>query len=255
MKKVCHKFALFLLLTGMTYSGIAQEKGEEEKDKFSQLIQEFPYTESVYLQEKGELQQTLNAGHTEEDEQIGNSLSYEMEYGITDWFQLSAGYSYDHWNTENIPYNTNWIEAGAELGLLNSSKQAAVLAFEAEFPVKKAGVEEIETEDKPAYSPSLLYAIQFNKTQLHLNAGAEFQDKEVNWFYNAAAVYGTGNLHPLVEINAVSEEEFKWYVGTGLVLNSENGWEVSAGARHGIDNSNWGATLNLIYELSLAGDK
>lgn len=255
MKKISIKLCSFFLLSSITYSGIAQEKSEEETDKFSQLIQEFPYTESVYLQETGELQQTLSAGHTEEDDQIGNNLGYGIEYGITDWFQLAAGYSYNHWNADNIPYNTNWFEAGATIGLLNSSKQAAVLALEAEFPLKKADLEGVEVEDQPAYSPSLIYAIQFNKTQLHLNAGAEFQDKEVNWFYNAAAVYGTGNLHPLVEINAISEEEFKWYVGTGLVLNSEDGWELSAGARHGIDNSNWGANLNLIYELSLGGEK
>lgn len=253
MNKVFPKFCLVLLLMGGSYAGIAQEK-EEEENGFMQMIQEFPFTESVYLQDKEELQQTLNAGHTEEDEQVGNNLGYEIEYGITEWFQLSAGYSYNHWNAENIPYNSGWLEAGATIGLLNSSKQAAVLALEAEFPVRKPDIEEVEAEDEPSYSPSLIYAIQFNKTQLHLNAGAEFQDKEVNWFYNAAAVYGTGKLHPLLEINAVSEDKFRWYVGTGLVLNSENDWELSAGARHGIDNSNWDATLNLIYELKLAGE-
>ena len=134
-------------------------------------------------------------------------------------------------------------------GILNTSRQGLALAFEAEFPVDKPKMETEEAKFQKAYTPMLIYARGFNKLQLHLNAGAEIQKDNTEWIYNAAAVYGTGSVHPLLEINAVTEDEFNWFVGTGLVFNNDNGWELVTGVRHGVDNKNWNAVLNLIYEF------
>lgn len=251
MKKNKIQLCLMIMLSSY-FSVFSQEKNEE--NKFEQFIQEFPFSQSVYLQEFKEFQQTVHGSHLENDEEIANILGYEAEFGLTDWFQISAGYAYEHHNIQNNPFDTGWLETGIVVGLFNNSNNAAALSFEGEFPVKKADIESVETEDSPSYTPTLKYAIQFYNTQLHLNAGAEFQEEEVNWFYNAAAVYGDGNFHPLIELNAVSEEDFKWYVGAGLVVNGESGWEAGAGLRHGINNSEWNALFNLIYEFNVSGE-
>ncbi len=245
-----------LLCTGFWFTALAQEKGEKEEEGLEQLIQEFPFSETVYLQEKNEIQQTLSGFHGENDETVSNSLGYEIEYGFSDWFQLSAGYSYEHTNTEGIPYNSGWLEAAAMIWIFNNQQNAGAVSLEAEFPVRKPDPEGIEAEDKPVYSPALIYATRlFPDTQLHLNVGAEIAEKEVNWFYNAAAVYGTGALHPLLELNVISEEEeVNWNLGTGLVINNENGWEVVSGYRHGINNKDWNATMSLIYEFKTASE-
>lgn len=251
------KFLFVLTLcTGAGFSAHAQsKKGKEEENSFSQVIQEFMFSESVYLQDKQEVQQTLHAGHTENQEAIVNRIGYEAEYGIVDRFQLSAGYSYDHWNSDGTSYNTGWLETGAMFGIFSNVQQAAALSFDAEFPVRKPNVENVEAEDSPSYSPALIYARQFGKTQVHLNAGAEIQQKDVNWFYNAAAVYGTGHLHPLLELNAVSEEDLNWYLGTGLVLNGDSGWEFGAGFRHELEHSDWDGFVHLIYEFKFGESK
>lgn len=212
------------------------------------MIQEFPFSETFYMQDKKEIQQILFIGHSE-NENIGNSLGYEIEYGITDWFQISAGYTHNHWKTEELSYKTGWLETGAKVSLFNNSKNGAAIAFEAEFPVNKPDVE-TEEEFSPSYSPMFLYARDFNKLQIHANAGAEIQKDQTEWVYNLAAVYGYGHLHPLLEINAVDEEKFNWYAGTGLVFNNESGWELVAGARHGIENKRWNAVVDLIYEFT-----
>lgn len=184
-----------------------------------------------------------------ENERIGNSLGYEIEYGITDKFQISAGYTYDHWKSDDISYHDGWFEAGVKYGILNTSKQALALALEAEFPVDKPDVETEYAEFQTAYAPMLIYARDFNNLQLHTNVGAEIRKDQTEWVYNLAAVYGDGNIHPLLELNARDEEEFNWFVGTGLVFNNDNGWELVTGVNHGVDNKNWNAVLDLIYEF------
>lgn len=253
MKFLRSCFSLVLLLT-CTVPIFAQEQNEE--NNFEQPIQEFPFSQPVYLQESGELQQTLSGNHFEsDDEGIANSLSYEAEFGFTDWFQVSAGYSFAHHNIKNVSFDVSWIETALAVGLFNNVKHAAALSFEAEFPLKKAEVEEIETEDSPAYTPTLVYAFSFPKTQVHLNVGTEFQEDETNWFYNAAAVYGTGNVHPVLEVNAIHEENFNWFLGAGLVLNGESPWEISTGFRRGVNNSDWDVIFHLVYEINLGAEE
>ena len=247
MKKLSLSISILLYMICCT-NFYAQE--EKEKNKFKQPIQEFFFSEPVYLQEAKEFQQTLGGAHLESDGEISNMVDYEAEYGITQWLQITAGYSFEHHNIEQVPFDAGWLETGAAVGLFNNSKHAATLFLEGEFPVKKPEVDEVETEDSPAYTPAFIYAVQFYKTQLHLNAGAEIQTSETTWFYNAAAVYGEGNIHPVLEINAISQEDFNWFAGTGLVLNGESNWEFGAGVRHGISNSKWNANLHLIYEFT-----
>ena len=252
MKKL--KLFVFLILCTESFLKLhAQEKDQE--NKFAQPIQEFFFSEPVYLQEANEFQQTLGGGHLEDDEQLANMLFYEAEFGITEWLQISAGYSFEHHKMESVPFDAGWLETGLALGIFNNSRNAATFSFEAEFPVKKADVDGIEAEDSPSYSPALIYAIQFYKTQLHLSAGTGIQKEETNWFYSAAAVYGEGNVHPVLEINAVSEEELNWYAGTGLVLNGDSDWEFGAGIRHGLSDSEWQANLHLIYEFTFGDEE
>lgn len=253
MKSILMHFSVFLLLISAVPLN-AQEKKEE--NKFEQPVQEFPFSQPVYLQESKELQQTLTGNHFENnDGEMANTLSYEAEFGLTDWFQVSAGYSYAHHNVQNVPFDIGFLETAIAVGLFNNAKHAAALSFEAEFPLKKAEVEEVEAEDSPAYTPTLVYAFSFPKTQVHLNVGTEFQEDETSWFYNAAAVYGTGNLHPILELNAIQEEEFDWFVGAGLVVNGESPWELGTGIRRGVNNSDWEAVLHLVYEISLGAEQ
>lgn len=249
LKKINFRYSLILLtFSCMAIGKIQAQEQEKEEEGIKEMIQEFPFTETVYLQDQHEIQQIVY-GHHSKNEGIANGLGYEIEYGITDWFQLSAGYSYNHWKKEQLSYNTGWFETGLKASLFNNAKNTAAIAFEAEFPVNKPEVETGE-EFNPSYSPMLIYAIDFNKIQVHANAGAEIQKDQTEWNYNLAAVYGDGHLHPLLELNAVDEEDFNWYTGTGLIWNNEQGWEVILGARHGIDNNRWNAILDLIYEFT-----
>lgn len=242
---------LFILFFFINFQMTAQET--EEENSFEQVIQEFIFSESVYLQEKNEVQMTATGSHFEMDQEMTNSLGFEVEYGIVDWFQLSTGYTYEHVNAEGIPYDSGWFEVAAMVRIFNSPLQAAAFSFEAEFPVNKPHVEEMEVEDEAAYTPSLIYAREFGDIQVHLNVGTEIQQEEMNWFYNAAAVYGKGNWHPVLELNGNSEEEeTEWFGGAGLVVNNENGWELGGGISHGISSSQWMVSLHVIYEFNLS---
>lgn len=246
-------FIFLLVFSIITISSVKAQEQEHEKNSIKEIIQEFPFTETVYLQDQNEIQQKVYGQHTK-NEEIANSLNYELEYGITDWFQLSAGYVYNHWKTHQLSYNVGWLETGAKAGLFNNAKNAGAIAFEAEFPVNKPDVN-TEEEFNPSYSPMLIYAIDFNKIQVHANVGAEIEKDETEWNYNLAAVYGSGQLHPLLELNAIDEKDFNLYTGTGLIWNNEQGWEIILGARHGIDTYYWNGIVDVIYELTPGNSK
>lgn len=250
--KTCHLFLLlFLLLSvGSTVTAFAQE-GEEEQG-LQQLIQEFAFSEAVYLQERREVQATLSYFRTEFDIQVGNSLSLDLEYGITDWLQVSAELENNLLRGTTRNYTSHRLEMGTMIRVFNSPKQAATFALDVEFPLNKPNIEVggIE-EDDLSYSPVLLYARQFGRTQVHLSGGAELQPDEANWFYNAAAVYGSGRWHPLLEVTGTYLEEADWYVGTGIAVNRFHGWEVIAGVRRSINRSDWDASVRVLYEFTL----
>ena len=44
------------------------EQNEEEENSIEELIQEFPFSTTVYLQDQNEIQQTLFAGHQKMNE-------------------------------------------------------------------------------------------------------------------------------------------------------------------------------------------
>ncbi len=234
-------FGLFSL------SSFAQE--QEEENTFQQLIQEFPFSTTVYVQEKNEIQLTGSYFHLEADEELGNSAGFEMEYGILDGFQVSAGYSYSHTKGEEASYHINALQAGTMFSFFNNSKNSMALSLEADIPLNSLSEE--NEEDKPTYESTLAYGVQFGKTQIHLNAGAELQNEKVSWIYNIAAVYGEGNWHPMLELNSEDEEEFNTYLGPGVNYNNESGWELSSGIRYGLNNNDWAASVKLIYEFKV----
>ncbi|WP_347159418.1 hypothetical protein [Pontibacter chitinilyticus] len=252
MKNYPLHLLLFLLLSvGSTATAFAQEQ-EEKKDKFKQQIQEFPFTEAVYLQQRRDVQATVSYFRTENSLQVGNALSMNLEYGLTDWLQVAAGLENELFKSEGNKYTLRRLELGTMFRLFHSPRQAVALSLEVELPLNKPYIASDDVEaNKVSYAPALIYARQFGQTQLHLSGGAELEAKEVNWFYNAAAVYGTGRWHPVLEVTGTHQQEADWYAGTGIVLNHLHGWEVVAGVRRSLQYPDWDTSVKVLYEFNL----
>ncbi|WP_276497105.1 hypothetical protein [Pontibacter litorisediminis] len=247
-------FFLLLLFVGSTSTVLAQEQ-EEEEQGFHQLIQEFLFSEAVYLQERREVQATLSYYRTEADIQVGNSLSLDLEYGLRDWIQLSTELENNLLRGSDRDYTLRRLESGIMIRIFNSPQQAATFALDVEFPLNKPDTEIAGAEeDALSYSPALIYARQFGQTQLHLSGGTELQAGEANWFYNAAAVYGAGCWHPLLEVAGTYQEKADWYVGTGIDINHLSGWEFIAGVRRSLNHPDWDASVRVLYEFTLGKD-
>ena len=241
---------LFSVLGFLSIPSYSQSK--DEKDSFKQLIQEFPFSATVYVQEKNEIQQTGKYLHSESEEETGNIASYEFEYGIVDGFQLSTGYKYAHSFNVDGSSHVNSLQAGTMVSFLNNPRNELAISVDADFPLNSLPAD--KEANKSSVSSTLIYARQFGKMQLHLNAGAEIQNEKVTWKYNAAAVYGEGSWHPILELNTIDEENFNTFLGPGVDFTSESGWELSSGIRHGLSTKEWAATVKLIYEFT-AGSK
>ncbi|TPE42943.1 transporter family protein [Pontibacter mangrovi] len=253
--KLNYKILLLCLLTcaSACFPAFAQEQ-EKEKETFAQPIQEFPFAEPVYLQDQHEIQSTLNYYHDYNSEYIGNNLSFEVEYGIMDWWQVSAeyGHHYQHRPVQKS-YNINDLELGTMFSVFNTARQAASFAMSVEIPVKKPALAGEEVDGvNTSFSPMLIYARQLgSKAQLHLNGGTEIEQQEYEWFYNAAAVYGSGHWHPLLELNGTyQDKEAEWYLAPGFVLNGNSNWELVAGARRSLRHNDWGGSVKLLFEFT-----
>ncbi|WP_439882635.1 hypothetical protein ACSX1A_05580 [Pontibacter sp. MBLB2868] len=241
----------FFLLSVFPYSAAFAQEQEEEEDSFSQPIQEFPFAEAVYLQEKHEVQATLSYYHNYERARIGNVLNFEVEYGFTDWFQVSAEITRDHKHNNRLSFSVDQFEVASMISLYNTPRQAVSLEMGVEFPLTSPAIEGENLEgSETSYTPMLIYGLQAGAFQFHLNAGVELEKDEHTWFYNAAAVYGKSRLHPILELNGIREEEMSWYLAPGFVLNTKNGWELVTGIRKGITEPTWGLAIRLLYEFT-----
>lgn len=249
-----------LLLLAYTFTcsfAFAQEqedKSSEDEESFAQPVQELPFSETVYLQEQHEVQTTLSYDHSFRPTQISNLVNYEMEYGFTDWWQVSLELQQSHRRLgEQRSFDLTHLEVGSMVGIVNKPEQALSFSFAVEFPVRKPDEtegEEIDGTDV-SYFPMLIYARQIGNVQVHLNGGSELEGGDKEWFYNAAAVYGSGHWHPVLELNGTYEEEADWYVAPGMILNSDSGWEFIAGARRSLSSRNWGVALKVLYEFTV----
>lgn len=68
-------FIFLLVFSIITISSVKAQEQENEKNSIKEIIQEFPFTETVYLQDQNEIQQKVYGQHTK-NEGITNGLLY-----------------------------------------------------------------------------------------------------------------------------------------------------------------------------------
>ncbi len=257
MKIYDFKITTFLILFILSANLLsAQEK--ENEGEFEEVIQEFFVTESVYPQEKNEIQIT-NSDYVFFND-FGKDFygGFELEYGITDRFQISSGIGYRFFDIDNSPNNLDGF-TNLELGMLYNIYQSKTfstsLSLEAELPTGS----DYFGEDEIEFEPNLIVANQIGNFQSHINLGFAFgleDDSESEMFYNIGILYPVNDKFvPILELNGIYEDDENNMQLTPGFAYKINRFEIGSGFPISLnsDNSYFGIMLDLVFEFG-AGD-
>ena len=234
---------------------IAQEENEDKE--FEEVIQEFFITESVYPQEKNEIQFTNYDYMYLYDWQKDYWGGFEIEYGITDRFQVSSGIGYRYMSIQDSANRKGFtnLEVGALYNFYQSYRFSASLSLETELPTGA----EVFGESEMELEPNLILAWQIGRMQTHVNLGMEFEPEaldEYGLFYNVAVLYPINNFVPTLEFNVYKEDdENNMFITPGFVYKI-NRFEVGSAfpVNIGSDEPKFGIIFALVFEFEPGDD-
>jgi len=236
MKKI-----LTILLIFTTLISFSQE---EDQEKFAEPIQEFFVAGAVYPQEKNEIQITTANSYYKYEFYKTNSPALEIEYGISDNFQIGVG---GILNTAFVKNAEDFNSYGTEIGLLYSILNKKSYALSAVFETSFIFSNSIYAETGIEYEPRLIFAKQLGKAQTHIGIGAGFSEEtEIN--YDIAFLYPYKNLCATFEINGIYENENILMLTPGIICKPTNLFEIGIGLPFNISNQN--PSFGLIFDLT-----
>ncbi|HKP77155.1 MAG TPA: hypothetical protein VJT67_16605 [Longimicrobiaceae bacterium] len=197
--------AAAMLATMLPAAGAAQRR-----EPLPQLAQELFLAETVYPQERGEVQLTLDArfDHGARTRLLG-------EYGITDRLQLSLV-------TPGLGGEANEEADAWEAGVLY-----AVLPDARPFSLSATVEASFEREQAPSWEPALIVARGWGALQLHATAAAEVERGDASPWGALAALLGAGRFTSTLELVRSAEPET--FVVPGMFVHPGHQAEVAVG--------------------------
>jgi hypothetical protein len=187
-------FCLLLPLSAVPAAAQAQGGGLEP------IAQEFFIMETVYPQERGEIQLTADSDLSDE-----NLARLTVEYGITDQLQVSATTP----PLQDGGTGEEWA-VGALYNLLNRRTLAASVSVEAEF----------SSADDVVFEPALIVARAIANLHVHGNVAAALGD-QTEYLAGLGAMMDAGMITPTLELTASGQEHVATTIGVtpGIYLH------------------------------------
>ncbi|MCP5054580.1 MAG: hypothetical protein GY940_45860, partial [bacterium] len=228
-----------------------------------QPLQELFQTETVYPQEKGELQLTLIANFNKKTHQNSLFVPMVIEYGITDNWQVeieSGSYLYKKNPAGKETFGIDVLEIGTKYSFMDISGSGAHVAvgFEIGIPLGHSGENESIDEDSVEYEPFLVLAKDFPHlnhsqlfTEVRLGFGEAGEGVEFNW--NSGFFIPVGSVCFTGELNYKGGDEKEIYLTPGMVWNLPGAWELGGGAAIGLNENSdsFRVILTLTYEFDI----
>ncbi len=210
----------------------------------------------VYPQERGEIQLNLAPSYAHRLRGFhAGSLSYELEYGVTDWLQLEGGWTapvIHGGGRSHTEVGLGEVELATQLTWMRmrGSPFSGAIAFEAALPVGREVT--APSEGAGAYEPFITFAVDatHGRAQVFTNVGAELSAEERTPFVNVGVIGAASLARPHV---VVSYRPSHAYLVPGVSLVLPHGWELIAGVSVGLSRASdpIGVGIILVYELNL----
>ncbi|MCP5108090.1 MAG: hypothetical protein GY950_32180, partial [bacterium] len=239
----------------------ALEKPEEEEQPLQELFQ----TETVYPQEKGEIQFSVIADFNKKKNRESLYFPLLIEYGITDNWQVEmelSPYLYKKNLLGKKRYGIDTLEIGTKYSFMNiaDTRLHAAVGFELGIPFRRSG--EPTGDEEIEYEPFFILAKDFPGlnnaqvfTELRLGIEKDFEEMEFNW--NIGFFIPVGRYCFTGELNFTGGENKELYFTPGLVWNLPGTWELGTGVAIGLNDfsDNFRVILILTYEFNVVKTK
>jgi Putative MetA-pathway of phenol degradation len=248
-KHVSFLFLAHVLI--LTNSGItsAQNTGQ-----LSESIQEFFKGETVYAQNKNEIQITTKPSYWKKADIDLIDIPLQIEYGFTDRLQIELCLPYDYirFKGDEKTNGLGNVEIGLLYNLLNRNKPFALsLALGMGLPTaqKAKNPEEVQTE----WEPSLIIARQAGKAQFHASLGAEITETEFTFNYHFGAIMALGDWRTTLELSEKKDNEGQLYITPGIIWKRVEDFEFGVGISKSITGQprQLGFMVMITHEFSL----
>ena len=217
-----------------------------------ELLQEFFLSETVFPQQKNELQLTARPTFWKNKNLSYLQIPVWLEYGFTNRFQveLTVPVRIMFPRGQKPVADTRTLEAGLLYNIVNRNKPFALSAgLDIEWATAKDEEEIGEVKSRIAWEPIIIIARQFGRTQVHANLGAELIGNEAEFPYGLATATSLGHWIITMEITGEMHDNKTIFLSPGLIWKGIDDFELGAGVSKG--RSIWGLTLMATYELPL----
>ncbi|MEW4455508.1 hypothetical protein AB1L30_22755 [Bremerella sp. JC817] len=217
----------------------ADDDQDDRDDMIPQIVQEVFLGTSIYPQEKGELQ--FDSGYFQGNEWLNDAqVPFEIEYGITDRFQVSFECPLDVASPEDeFERGVNAIEMGVYYNFYNNPHIRR--AFGVGYDIEVATELDDEGNRLWVHSPYVVGYQEFGPVALNvtgrLEVGNTQEETEVAGNVAFSAFTEMGNWVPMLELGLQWEEEKKPIVlAPGLFWKPSRGMQLGASLPIGLND-------------------
>ena len=229
----------------------------QAKPEMDEYLQEFFTEETVFSQDRNEIQFTLKPSFTK-SEQRQLCIPLSVEYGITDRFQIEV----------EVPYLISSLTerqrirgmGNAEVELMYNilkSYRPFSLSVGISKTLKTAGKYIGAYDNEPSWEAFTVMARQLGIGQIHGNLRTELADGQIKFNYGMGCVFNFGRFNGTFEVTTDKEEERIFYFVPGLIWKQPSGLEFGMALSKSVDkySDDWSLVAMLIYEFSIFSKK
>jgi len=229
----------------------------QSKLEMDEYLQEFFTGETVFSQDRNEIQFTLKPSFTK-SEQSQLCIPFSVEYGITDRLQIEV----------EVPYLISSLTerqrikgmGNAEVGLMYNilkSYRPFSLSVGINKNLKTAGKDIGAYDEEASWEAYTVVARQLGSGQIHGNLRTELADGQINFNYGVGCVVNFGRFDGTFEVTTNKEEERIFYFTPGLIWKQPNGLEFGMALSKSVDkySDGWSLVAMMIYEFSIFSNK
>ncbi len=256
---------LLVIFVALPRLAIAQPEAQES----AQPLQELFLTETVYPQEKGEVQITLGILSDRSRAERPTLLPISIEYGLTNHWQIEGGWD-GYTEVSGQPWQqlrTARASVGTKLSFMNvgGSKLHAAIGVDAEFPNADAFPAD-EGEDGIEIEPMVAMAFDFPlRITVFGSAAASVDAEEVNDLIQRPDDRGTLSGGALIAFRRIvgaleyttRSDELPWRLNGGKLLTPSftvhpgRNWELAVAVPIGINAGQRrpGLALHILKEI------
>ena len=237
----------------LAHPGTVSAQGADIVERTPELLQEFFIAESVFPQDRHELQVTVGAVYRAGNGSRVWRLPAVVEFGLSDRLQVAAELPYVSLSPVGAARARGLGNAIVSLAygvLLNAASTAVTVGLEVELPGRRA--DSLLTEGRVAWQPGVVVARQIGKAQVHVGAALELS-RPRSLSADVALVFPVRDLRLTTELNWLGDSDPILFFTPGLIWEAPSGLEVGAGIPMGLSADAPGTNLivKLTYQVQL----